>query len=184
MQGEQYVSAILLEEKSVWDYNQGNPSGDPLTLGDEAPPRTQLVAFYPSDGALMADHPYVTLDADWVTDDEREGADRFLRFLLEPDQQERFQALGYRDHTGAPGPEIDAENGLIPAPPVTITPPGGDVLTQIRNDWPHYRKRARVLLLMDVSGSMSSMVPGTGSTKLDLAKTAARQALEQLGDRR
>ena len=104
-EGEQYVSAILLEEKSVWDYNQGNPSGDPLTLGDEAPPVSQLTAFYPSDGVLIADHPYVTLQADWVTDDEQEGAELFLRFLLEPVQQERFQSLGYRDHTGAPGPE-------------------------------------------------------------------------------
>lgn len=180
-EGEQYVSAILLEEKSVWDYNQGNPSGDPLTLGDEAPPVSQLTAFYPNDGVLIADHPYVTLQADWVTDDEQEGAELFLRFLLEPVQQQRFQSLGYRDHTGAPGPEIDVENGLIQARPVTITPPGGDILTQIRNDWPHYRKRARVLLLMDVSGSMSSLVPGTGSTKLELAQTAALRALRQLG---
>ena len=31
-------SAIAIEEKSVWDYNQGNPSGDVATLGDQAPP--------------------------------------------------------------------------------------------------------------------------------------------------
>ena len=37
--GEGYVSAILLEEKSVWDYNHGNPSGDPTTLGEALRPR-------------------------------------------------------------------------------------------------------------------------------------------------
>ena len=34
-----YVSAVAVEEKSVWDYNQGNPSGDPATLGTQPPRR-------------------------------------------------------------------------------------------------------------------------------------------------
>ncbi|MGE5460154.1 MAG: substrate-binding domain-containing protein [Solirubrobacterales bacterium] len=180
--GEEYVSAVLLEEKSVWDYNQGNPSGDPATLGLDGPPQTPLVAFYPSDGAIVADHPYVILTADWVTASERTGAQEFLRFLEAPDQQQRFQALGFRDGAGQPGPEIDEENGLIPTEPTaTIAPPGGEVLTQIRDAWPEYRKRARVLILMDVSGSMSAPVPGTDQTQMELAKAAALQALTQLG---
>ena len=31
-----YLSAVAVEEKSVLDYNAGNPSGDPRTLGDHA----------------------------------------------------------------------------------------------------------------------------------------------------
>src|SRR5437899_1437075 len=31
-----YVSAIAIEEKSVWDYNHGNPSGNPASLGKHA----------------------------------------------------------------------------------------------------------------------------------------------------
>src|SRR6185436_6580777 len=36
-QGLSYISAVTVEEKSVWDYNEGNPTGDPATLGDHAP---------------------------------------------------------------------------------------------------------------------------------------------------
>jgi Ca-activated chloride channel family protein len=180
--GEGYVSAILLEEKSVWDYNHGNPSGDPATLGQEAPPDTPLVAFYPSDGALVADHPYVVLGADWVTMQQRAGAGEFLNFLLAPEQQDRFQALGFRDARGTPGPEISRANGLLPEQPdLTLQPPGGDVLQAIRAAWPRYRKGARLLILMDVSGSMDSLVPGTAHTKLELARTAALAAVRQLG---
>ena len=38
--GLTYVSAVAIEEKSVWDYNQGNPSGDIDTLGQLPPPST------------------------------------------------------------------------------------------------------------------------------------------------
>ena len=181
-EAEQYVSAVLLEEKSVWDYNEGNPSADPQTLGDQPRPGTPLVAFYPPEGAIVADHPYVILTADWVSDADRVGANAFLRFLEEPAQQARFQQLGFRDRTGRPGPQIDEANGLIATQPTrTLGPPGGDVMLRIRSDWNRYRKRARLLMLIDVSGSMNSIVPGTDRTKLALAKTAALRALRQLG---
>ena len=178
--GESYASAILLEEKSVWDYNHGNPSGDPMTLPDATPPSTQLVAFYPSDGAIVADHPYALLSAPWVTSDQRTAADRFLSFLLEPAQQARFQALGYRDANGNPGDQISTDNGLVPVQPNEMGVPDGPVLKTIRNTWRSYRKEARVLLVIDVSGSMSN--PATSdspATKLELAQAAALDALKQ-----
>ncbi|HEY6749189.1 MAG TPA: substrate-binding domain-containing protein, partial [Mycobacteriales bacterium] len=50
--GLTYISAVTVEEKSVWDYNQGNPSGDPATLGQRGKPRVPLVAVYPKEGTL------------------------------------------------------------------------------------------------------------------------------------
>ncbi len=57
--GLTYISAVTVEEKSVWDYNQGNPSGNPATLGQQPKPQIPLVAIYPKDGTLMSDNPYV-----------------------------------------------------------------------------------------------------------------------------
>jgi Ca-activated chloride channel family protein len=180
--GEGYVSAIWLEEKSVWDYNHGNPSGDPATLGQSPAPATPLVAFYPDDGALVADHPYVILGGDWVDEDQRAAANRFLDFLLEPAQQERFQSLGFRDHAGAPAAEISQDNGLIPSEPTaTLTPPDGVVLQKIRETWPTYRKQARMLIVIDLSASMGNVAVGSDRTKLQLAQTAALQAIKELG---
>jgi Ca-activated chloride channel family protein len=177
-----YVSAILLEEKSVWDYNQGNPSGDPSTLGDATPPQTKLDAFYPSDGALVADHPFVPMRADWVDEDQRLAADQLLRFLLAPEQQDRFRSLGYRDANGRPGSAINIENGVLPVQPKVAGSPTGDVLRGIYDRWPLFRKPARVLIVFDVSGSMASKVSPDGPTKLELAKKAAFDAIRQLVD--
>ena len=49
--------------EGVLDYNAGNPSGDPATLGQHATPKVPLVAVYPKEGTLSSDSPYVVLNA-------------------------------------------------------------------------------------------------------------------------
>ena len=115
--GLTYVSAIAIEEKSVWDYNQGNPSGDVATLGDQAPPSIPLAAVYPVEGTLVNDHPYAILDAPWVSPLRRAIAEDFLRFVLTPEQQERFQEAGFRDHAGRPGTRSTRATACSPTSP-------------------------------------------------------------------
>jgi Ca-activated chloride channel family protein len=176
--GLTYVSAVTIEEKSVWDYNQGNPSGDPATLGDHAKPSVPLVAIYPKEGTLASDHPFVTLSAPWVDDLKRQAAQGFLRYLQAPAQQQIFQQYAFRDYQGKPGSLISQANGLLPSQPrLLLSPPAPDVLDEIQRSWNDLRKRARVLIVIDVSGSMGESVPGSGQSKLELAKEAAIQSL-------
>jgi Ca-activated chloride channel family protein len=178
--GLTYVSAVAIEEKSVWDYNQGNPSGDPDTLGQLPPPSTPLVAVYPDEGTMVNDHPYAILDAPWVNVDQRAVAEDFLAFAQEPEQQARFQAAGFRDFRGKPGDPITPRNGLLPdQPATTLAAPSAGVLDAIQRSWDDVRKRARVLLVLDVSGSMSEQVGSAGATKLELAKLATLAALQE-----
>jgi Ca-activated chloride channel family protein len=172
-----YVSAVAIEEKSVWDYNQGNPSGDPATLGDHGKPSVPLVAIYPKEGTLASDHPWVTLDAPWVDDAKRAASDAFFAFLREAPQQRRFQDFAFRDAEQRPGALITQANGLLPdQPSVVLTPPSPPVVDAIQRSWGDVRKRARVLLLMDVSGSMGDPAGG-GLSKLERAKQAAIDSL-------
>ena len=68
-----YASAVAVEEKSVIDYNRGNPDGV-LQPGEEPrPPRVPLVAIYPEEGTLYSDNPFFILDAEWVSDAEAEA---------------------------------------------------------------------------------------------------------------
>ena len=67
-------SAVTVEEKSVLDYNRGNPTGNPATLGQEPPPSVPLAAVYPSDGTLISDNPWLVLDASWVTPAQKAAA--------------------------------------------------------------------------------------------------------------
>jgi Ca-activated chloride channel homolog len=180
-QGLTYISAVTVEEKSVWDYNQGNPSGDPKTLGQRGKPRVPLVAIYPKEGTLLSDNPYVVLTAEWVDPAKKAAAADFLGYVRQPDQQKRFTDAAFRSFEGKPGPPISQPNGLLPDRKLTvIDPPSPSVLDKVAKSWTALRKRARVLLVIDVSGSMSQPVPSTGQSKLDLAKQAALKAVTEL----
>ncbi|MGQ0574436.1 MAG: substrate-binding domain-containing protein [Pseudonocardia sp.] len=176
-----YVSAVAIEEKSVWDYNQGNPGGDPATAGQRPPPRVPLAAIYPRDGTLVSDNPFVVLTASWVDDAKRAAAADFLAFVRELDQQRRFTDAAFRSFEGVPGDPISRENGLAPERSFTVLrPPGAAVLDQVVASWAELRKKANLVFVLDVSGSMGEPVAGAG-TRLDLAKSAAVQSLDLLG---
>ncbi|MFI6501710.1 extracellular solute-binding protein [Nonomuraea typhae] len=178
--GLTYISAVTVEEKSVWDYNQGNPTGDPKTLGKHAKPKVPLVAVYPKEGTLISDNPFALLKgADPVK--TRLAAD-FLAYLQEPRQQAQFAEYAFRGHDGTPGKLITEANGLLPRQPeTTLKPPAPNVLDKVLLSWAELRKPANVLLVIDTSGSMGSPVPETGKTKLELARQATVNALPQFG---
>jgi Ca-activated chloride channel family protein len=182
----QYVSAVAVEEKSLIDYNAGNPDGILDAGEDPRPPNEPLVAIYPKEGTLYSDNPLITLDGDWVDAREKEAAALFVDYVGTDGNQEKVLQYGFRPATpDVPvGKPIDADNGVNPAPPETLLDvPEPAVLSGLLSDWAVQRKSARVLMVMDVSGSMGD--PGndeTGETKLDLAKSAAVQALDQFKD--
>ena len=181
-----YVSAVAVEEKSVIDYNSGNPDGV-LQEGEEPrEPNVPLVAIYPEEGTLYSDNPLFVLDAEWVSDDEAAGAEQFIDFVQRRENQEKILKYGFRPGNPAVAIDspIDEANGVDPNQPQTLLEvPEPEVLTQLLDDWEDQRKQARVLLLIDVSGSMSEVAdPETGDTKLDLAKQATITALDEFND--
>jgi Ca-activated chloride channel family protein len=178
-QGLAYVSAVAVEEKSVFDYNTGNPTGNPQSAGQHGPPKIPLVAVYPAEGTLASDNPYAVLDATWVTAEKRAAAEDFLDYLLTAPAQKRFTDAGFRDAQGKPGAALQGiDTVLLDQPKVELSPPAPPVLAEVRQIWTEVRKRARVLLVIDVSGSMGEQVGSAGGqTKLELAKTAAADAL-------
>jgi Ca-activated chloride channel homolog len=178
--GLSYISAVAVEEKSVWDYNQGNPTGDPATLGRHPKPKVPLVAIYPKEGTLLSDHPWVVLTAPWVDDAKRGAAADFLAYLQGPKAQARFQQFAFRDGQGRPGPLVTEESGLLhDEPRALLSAPAPRVLDKLLQNWESLRKRANVLLVMDTSGSMGNEAAGTGKSKLELAKQAAHNSLLQ-----
>jgi Ca-activated chloride channel homolog len=180
-----YVSAVAVEEKSVIDYNKGNPDGVVSPGEEPREPRVPLVAIYPTEGTLYSDNPFIVLDAPWVDDAEREGARRFEEFIQRPEAQERVLEFGFRPgNVDVPIDDpISAQWGVDPDQPQTLLEvPEPSVLTGLLDRWDQDRKRARVMLLVDASGSMGDPADPDGQptpTKLDLAKTAVVEALDE-----
>jgi Ca-activated chloride channel family protein len=181
--GLSYVSAVAVEEKSVIDYNLGNPDGI-LQPGERPqPPRVPLVAIYPKEGTLFSDSPLFVLDAPWVSPAQKDGAAAFITFVQQPDNQKQVLAAHFRPGNPAVpvGDPIVAANGVDPTQPQTLLEvPEPPVLTKLLDKWATQRKKARVALVLDVSGSMGDPAdpdkPELG-TKLDLAKQAIANSL-------
>jgi Ca-activated chloride channel homolog len=175
-----YISAVAAEERSIIDYNRGNPTGDPANYGKNPPPRTRLVAIYPKDGTYYSDHPYVQLA--WMDADKKKVAADFLAYVRSPASQAAFQKYGYRDHDGRPGPIATPDNGIpSDAKITTLNQFSPEVVKAVLESWTRLRKTANVLIVIDKSGSMDTPVDGTGKSRLKLAKDAAVKSLEQFG---
>jgi Ca-activated chloride channel family protein len=113
-----------------------------------------------------------------VTAEKKKAAADFLKFLQQPKQQQVFQKFAFRDFEGKPGAEITEDKGMLTSEPkLTISPPTPSVLDLVQKSWNENRKKARVIMVVDVSGSMGE--PVGDATKLELAQRAASKALDQ-----
>lgn len=176
-----YFSAIAVEEKQVWEYNRGNPSSlECARVCPKLPPREKLKAIYPEEGSLMADHPYIVLTGKWVSDAHREAASGFLRWVQNEENHKRFLDEGFRDaaRLGDPlvlrAPLFDARGVRV------VSTSQGPELAEMQTSWSQLRKRANIILAFDVGTSMNADVPEQNTTKLELVKRAAQDAMTKL----
>jgi len=179
-----YASAVAVEEKSVIDYNLGNPDGE-LSPG-EVPrePRVPLVAIYPSEGTLYSDNPFIILDTEWVSPEQKTAAMAFETYVQQPANQEKVLQYGFRPNNPdvALAEPVSTANGVDPTQPqAELEVPAPEVTVRILDSWAQQRKEARVLVVLDISGSMGDPA-STNETKLDLAQAAAVSALDQFKD--
>ena len=126
------------------------------------------------------------LDADWVTPEQRQAAQLFQDYVQQPENQARVLEFGFRpgNTSVAIGDPIVAANGVDPNEPQNVLDvPEPAVLVKVLDTWEEQRKAARVLLVIDVSGSMADPASqDSDATKLELARDAAIAALDQFKD--
>lgn len=178
-----YVDAVVVQEQMAYLYNKGAPSGNPADI-DQAQPKDPLRAIYPNDGTIKLDHPYAVLTKDSA---EQAVAKDFYKFLKQPEQQQRFIDIGFR-HVDNPGAPTDELSDTLKTPEDKrlsfVAPPDHTVLDEMVGKWDSMRRKARVLLLLDMSRSMNHSVEdptkGYDPTKLTLVRDAATDALKLL----
>jgi Ca-activated chloride channel family protein len=135
--------------------------------------RWPLVFVFPADGTFWSDHPYCVLDkSGWVTPDEAETAQLFLAHLTSPAVQADAANHFVRPLDGriAPDSALGRSKGTdLAASPATIPPfaiPSPEVSEAIIDQFYNTKRKATVILTLDVSGSMSgeAIVAATRST--------------------
>jgi len=99
-----------------------------------------LVAIYPESGTLLSDHPYVILDASWVSEYQKFAASQYLYYLMQETNQDKAQEYGFRPAN--PSVPLNGEifnqiNGVefeIKVP--TYRPLSGEALENVFTVWP------------------------------------------------
>ena len=163
--GRSYLDAFVASEAIVIWANQQ--------------PGVDLVAVYPSEGALWQDHPLALLEASTLTDLNREAFRSFATFITSTDAQQLILSKGYRpaDLTiklDGPSSPITLANGADPSQPQTaLQVPGSQVLDIVRESWLAYKRRTNVMLVVDTSGSMQG-------DKLSNVQTALTTFIDQV----
>jgi Ca-activated chloride channel family protein len=168
--GQSFVHATNTSEREALRAN----------LGEFGPVVYPLAFIIPEGGTFWSEHPYCILNAPWVSTDQHEAAQLFEDFLHE--QQQQARAVEYYLRPTLPGVALadpfSLANGTdpnqSPATTVNLEGPEPAVLTAVQDVFNQPRRIRAVVLLVDVS---SSMTP----TKMKAAAEAAAQYVEGLG---
>jgi Ca-activated chloride channel homolog len=169
--GPGYLSAAVLYENLVVE------SYDAQRFPNRPMP---VVAIYPKEGTFWSDHPFVILNAEWVTAEMKEAATIYRDYLLAEEQQRRALEFGFRpaDPQIAIDAPITPAYGVDPTQPQTLLAvPQAAVTQAVRELWGENKKRVEVQVVLDISGSMNE------EGRLENAKTALRNFIGQLDDR-
>jgi Ca-activated chloride channel family protein len=170
--GPSYLSAAVMYENLVAAQEAKRLSGESTQL--------PVVAIYPKEGTFWSNHPYIILNAPWVTDEQREAAEAFEGFLLDEAQQRQAIQYGFRpaDPSIALGTPLDTQYGVDPTQPQTVLEvPSAEVVVGIQNLWRQEAKKpVDLVIVFDVSGSMEGK-------KIATARESLVQFIKLLDDR-
>lgn len=169
--GPSYLSAAVLYENLIVAQETKRLNGQS--------PQLPVVAIYPKEGTFWSNHPYVIVNAPWVTDEQREAAELFEEFLLDRPQQLKAIELGFRpaDPSIPLAAPLDALHGVdISEPQTVLEVPSAEVVAETLDLWKQTKKPVDLIILMDVSGSMRG-------DKIVAARASLLQFLGLLGER-
>lgn len=171
--GPDYLDFLAVEETDLICLNRGTQQGDETCTKPQEP----LVAIYPEEGTFWHEHPFGIVNADWVTPEQKTGAEIFTQFVLTPDMQKIIMGEGFRPAN----PDVPLEYPFVPENGVDVSQPQNildvpapTVITSIQQSWSLVKKQADIMLVIDVSGSMLD------EDKIGQAKQAALDFLNEM----
>ncbi|WP_410814767.1 substrate-binding domain-containing protein [Micromonospora sp. 067-2] len=160
------TDGVVASEQAVLDHNALTGSN-------------RLVAAYPEVGVPSLDLPYVVLPV--ARGYVRDAAAGFLANLLTVESRDALLGFGFRTAAGFP-PAIPADGRLRAEERRPVPLPSEETVTEVLNVWSGVQRSARILTVIDISGSMDARLPGTAETRLAATVKAAREGAGLLLD--
>lgn len=175
-QGPKFVHFAPLEEYMLPWLKRGLVNSETAVGKSEKKPLDKrMVAIYPREGTILHNNPGAILEnVSWTDKSHQQAAQLFVEYLLKPENQAMAMDWGFRPaNDKVPyGKYLTKEYGIDPSEPRSllgrISP---EVAEKIMNRWQDVKKMGIVVLVFDLSGSMSGV-------KLDQAKEGGKRFIE------
>jgi Ca-activated chloride channel family protein len=178
-EGRDFLDAFVTQEQVVIAWNQNHPND-------------RLVALYPAEGTLWADHPLALLELGVagetpVLDNQRRTYQAFIAYLMTPEVQKQLLAAGYRpadldiqlNGAGSPFEASDAVDWRQPQ--TTLQIPSAEVVEVVQNVWWYTKRPTNVYLVVDTSGSMDGVKLASTQEALQSFVAQMRGDRDQIG---
>lgn len=139
--------------------------------------QTRYQAVYPK-ATFSSNMRAILANAPWISDQEKEAAEKVIEFILLPETQQIATDLGLRP--GVPGvalgSKFSAEFGVNPQPTYdSYRSPQPEVVEAMLKSWQNYAKKpSQVAVVIDTSGSMEGQ-------KLTSVKNTLLNYVQNLG---
>jgi Ca-activated chloride channel homolog len=146
--GPGYASAVVLGEATLMRFNR-----------TRAGRGERLVAIYPKEGTFFREHPFIVLDAPWVTPEHKRAArdlGRYLAAKITPQLAAKHDYRPAQPQADLPSDRWRALGNDVSLQTERLTMPSPPVLNAIQHAWREDRKPANVLIVLDTSGSMAT----------------------------
>jgi len=148
--GPEYLHAVTTSEAETLKTNKEF----------ESSLRYPLVFIFPSEGTFWSEQPYCVLDGEWVTAEQKDAAKIFQDYLLDKKQQE--MAIDYYLRPIDTSIPLHAPLTLDSGTDPRVTPdsvpalqsPAAEVSSAVKDVFHQTKKKATIVLLIDISGSM------------------------------
>ena len=161
----------------------GGPRGDLVfatseqaVLQHESDGQTMVLPIYPEEGTVFWDFPVLRVTQPNDPDGISEAAQVVSDALLSAPATAAAQAAGFRSAEGSLDDAGEQVGGVRTDPPPDASALTLDVAEDALRTWSAVTLRARMLTVIDVSGSMGQDA-GQGRTRIELARDAAITAL-------
>jgi Ca-activated chloride channel family protein len=123
--------------------------------------RFPYVFIFPAEGTFWSDNPFCIVEADWVSEEQREAAEIYRDYLLGPEPQDMAVTIGLRPANldVALHDPISLDYGTDPRVSPQTVPPlegvSGEVANAIIDVFKQTKKKATVVIVLDTSTSMA-----------------------------